>query len=82
MLKTKHLPFQLDVKNMAYFVEIISIEITKTKVDHLWGWQKYLFAFMLRNAVPDIQFYRSLIIEPLPSAPILDYKFYQFYVEE
>lgn len=57
MLKTKTLPFHLDVKNMAYFVEIISIEITKTKVDNLLGWQKYLFAFMLRNAVPDIQFY-------------------------
>lgn len=57
MTKTMTLPFQIDVKNMAYFVEIIAIEITKTKIDSLQGWQKYLFSFMLRNAVPDIQFY-------------------------
>lgn len=57
MTKTMDLPFQIDVKTMAFFVEIIAIEITKNKVDSLWGWQKYLFSFMLRNAVPDIQFY-------------------------
>jgi len=57
LTKTMDLPFQIDVKNMAFFVEIIAIEITKNKVDYLWGWQKYLFSFMLRNAVPDIQFY-------------------------
>jgi KUP system potassium uptake protein len=57
MTKTMDLPFQIDVKSMAFFVEIIAIEITKNKVDSLWNWQKYLFSFMLRNAVPDIQFY-------------------------
>lgn len=57
MTKTMSLPFQIDVKTMAFFVEIIAIEITKTKIDSLMGWQKYLFSFMLRNAVPDIQFY-------------------------
>lgn len=57
MTKTMDLPFQIDAKNMAFFVEIIAIEITKNKVDYLWNWQKYLFSFMLRNAVPDIQFY-------------------------
>ncbi|MBS0351055.1 MAG: KUP/HAK/KT family potassium transporter [Proteobacteria bacterium] len=57
MTKTMTLPFQIDVKNMAFFVEIIAIEITKNRIDSLWGWQKYLFSFMLRNAVPDIQFY-------------------------
>lgn len=57
MTKTMDLPFQIDVKTMAFFVEIIAIEITKNKIDSLWGWQKYLFSFMLRNAVPDIQFY-------------------------
>ncbi len=57
MTKTMDLPFQIDVKTMAFFVEIIAIEITKNKVDSLWNWQKYLFSFMLRNAVPDIQFY-------------------------
>jgi KUP system potassium uptake protein len=57
MTKTMDLPFQIDVKNMAFFVEIIAIEITKTRIDSLWTWQKYLFSFMLRNAVPDIQFY-------------------------
>ena len=44
MTKTMTLPFQIDVKNMAYFVEIIAIEITKTKIDSLQGWQKYLFS--------------------------------------
>ncbi len=57
MTKTMDLPFQIDVKSMAFFVEIIAIEITKNKIDSLWNWQKYLFSFMLRNAVPDIQFY-------------------------
>lgn len=57
MTKTMTLPFNIDVKTMAFFVEIIAIEITKNKVDYLWSWQKYLFSFMLRNAVPDIQFY-------------------------
>jgi len=57
MTKTMTLPFHLDVKNMAFFVEIIAIEITKAKIGNLWSWQKYLFSFMLRNAVPDIQFY-------------------------
>jgi KUP system potassium uptake protein len=57
MTKTMDLPFQIDVKTMAFFVEIIAIEITKNKIDSLMGWQKYLFSFMLRNAVPDIQFY-------------------------
>ncbi len=57
MTKTMTLPFQIDVKNMAFFVEIIAIEITKNRIDSLQSWQKYLFSFMLRNAVPDIQFY-------------------------
>lgn len=57
MTKTMTLPFQIDVKNMAFFVEIIAIEITKNRIDSLQTWQKYLFSFMLRNAVPDIQFY-------------------------
>lgn len=57
MTKTMDLPFQIDVKNMAFFVEIIAIEITKARIEALWIWQKYLFSFMLRNAVPDIQFY-------------------------
>lgn len=57
MTKTLDLPFQLDVKNMAFFIEIIAIEITRGKIGDLHLWQKYLFSFMLRNAVPDIQFY-------------------------
>ncbi len=50
------LPFELDLKRMAFFVEIIAIQ-TITKSKRLRKWQKYLFSFMLRNAVPDLQFY-------------------------
>lgn len=56
MVESITLPFELDLKYLVYFVEIIAIHnLTRSK--RLWKWQKYLFSFMLRNAVPDLQFY-------------------------
>ncbi len=51
------LPFELELEKIVYFVEIISLKIKDRKINYLWFWQKYLFSFMLRNALPDIQFY-------------------------
>jgi len=58
MLKNANLPFVLDRKNLIYFIEIVSLEVTNEKTKKLWYWQKLLFSFMLRNAVFDIHFYR------------------------
>ena len=58
MLKTIDLPFELDRKKMVYYIETISAEITTEKVKQMMYWQKILFSIMLKNQVPDIQFYR------------------------
>ncbi len=57
MCKEIALPFELDLEEMAYFIEIISLDISRHRKDKMHKWQKHLFSFMLRNAVPDIQFY-------------------------
>jgi KUP system potassium uptake protein len=56
MSKTIQLPFALDLQKITFFVEIIAIQITQNS-KHLQKWQEFLFSFMLRNAVPDLQFY-------------------------
>jgi KUP system potassium uptake protein len=57
MFKRIRLPFEVNKNKLIFFVEIISLETTREKVKHMWLWQKRLFALMLRNAVPDTQFY-------------------------
>jgi KUP system potassium uptake protein len=52
------LPFQLDdVDTMSFFIEIIGLELSRSSGGNMPYWQKTLFAFMLKNALPDIQFY-------------------------
>ena len=58
MFKRVQLPFELNKNKLIYFVEVVFVEITQEKIKHMWLWQKYLFSLMVRNAVPDIQFYR------------------------
>lgn len=57
MLNVIKLPFELDRKKLVYFIETIAVEVTKEKIKQMWYWQKILFAIMLRNQTPDIQFY-------------------------
>ena len=57
IFKSIKLPFEINKEKLVYFVELISVETTKVKTKGIWNWQKYLFAIMLRNAVPDIRFY-------------------------
>lgn len=57
MFKRVQLPCEVNLNRLIYFVEIISLESTRDKVKHMMLWQKRLFAFMLRNSVPDTQFY-------------------------
>ena len=57
MHKVMELPFDLDRKKLVYYIETISAEITHEKVNQMMYWQKILFSFMLKNQVPDIQFY-------------------------
>jgi len=56
LAKSAKLPFKLNVDELTYYVEIISVEITH-KRSGLSRWQKWLFSLLLRSAVPDIQFY-------------------------
>jgi len=58
MVKTIKLPFAFDLRKLVYFLQIISAEVTPGRTEKIWRWQKLLFAIMLRNAVPDIQFYQ------------------------
>jgi KUP system potassium uptake protein len=52
------LPFELhNIDTMTFFIEIIGLEISKNTGNNMPLWQKLLFSFMLRNALPDIQFY-------------------------
>lgn len=57
MVATIKLPFALNLRVLVYFLQIISAEVTPGRAE-IWRWQKLLFAIMLRNAVPDIQFYQ------------------------
>jgi KUP system potassium uptake protein len=57
MLKRIKLPFEIRKNKFVYFVEIVFVEVARERVKQMWVWQKRLFSLMLRNAVPDIQFY-------------------------
>ncbi len=52
------LPFEINKNKLIYFIEIVFVEITKEKLKYMYQWQKHLFSLMIRNEVPDIQFYR------------------------
>lgn len=58
LMKNQDLPFDLDLKKLSYFVEIVFVEATKNKTKIIWNWQKILFSLMLRNALYNIQFYK------------------------
>lgn len=50
-------PFGIDVDSIAFFVETLNITIANRKKSRMYRWQKKLFAFLLHNALPDLQFY-------------------------
>ncbi|KTD09151.1 potassium uptake protein [Legionella gratiana] len=52
------LPFEINKNKLIYFIEIVFVEMTREQLRGMFLWQKHLFSFMIRNAVPDIQFYR------------------------
>lgn len=58
LLKRVRLPFEISKNKLIYFIEIVFVEMTRERLKHMCLWQKYLFSLMIRNAVPDIQFYR------------------------
>ncbi|HAU1153181.1 TPA: KUP/HAK/KT family potassium transporter [Legionella pneumophila] len=58
MFKRVNLPFEIIKNKLIYFIEIVFVEMTRERLKHMYLWQKYLFSLMIRNAVPDIQFYR------------------------
>jgi len=58
MFKKLNLPFEIIKNKLIYFLEVVFVEMTKERLRHMYLWQKHLFSLMIRNAVPDIQFYR------------------------
>ncbi|HAU0691427.1 TPA: potassium transporter Kup, partial [Legionella pneumophila] len=58
MFKRVYLPFEIIKNKLIYFIEIVFVEMTRERQKHMYMWQKHLFSLMIRNAVPDIQFYR------------------------
>jgi len=55
--KLKLFPFPLDLGQATYLIEITHISATKRKKTLLFYWQEILFAFLMRNAVIDIEFF-------------------------
>jgi KUP system potassium uptake protein len=51
-------PFQLDVKQVAFLIEIPHITATHRKKTLTFFWQERLFSFLMRNAVLDIEFFK------------------------
>ncbi|HGK7681517.1 TPA: potassium transporter Kup [Legionella pneumophila] len=58
MFKRVNLPFEIIKNKLIYFIEIVFVEMTRERLKHMYLWQKRLFSLMIRNAVPDIQFYQ------------------------
>ncbi|HAT6976807.1 TPA: potassium transporter Kup [Legionella pneumophila] len=58
MFKRVNLPFEIIKNKLIYFIEIVFVEMTRERLKHMYLWQKRLFSLMIRNALPDIQFYR------------------------
>ncbi len=54
--RLKIFPFYVDVDQVNYLVEITHIIVNKNKRTLLANWQEQLFAFLMRNAVLDIEF--------------------------
>ncbi|MGA2655683.1 MAG: KUP/HAK/KT family potassium transporter, partial [Gammaproteobacteria bacterium] len=52
----KVFPFYFDVNQVNYLVEITHIVVAKGKRTLFFNWQEQLFAFLMRNAVLDIEF--------------------------
>ncbi|VEB37232.1 potassium uptake protein [Legionella sainthelensi] len=57
MFQKVHLPFEISKNKLLYFIEIVFVEMTRERLRGMCLWQKHLFSLMIRNAVPDIQFY-------------------------
>lgn len=55
--KKKIFPFSLDVGQATFLIEIAQISATRRKRTLLFFWQEKLFAFLMRNAALDIEFY-------------------------
>ncbi|MFA6037579.1 MAG: KUP/HAK/KT family potassium transporter [Legionellales bacterium] len=54
--RLKIFPFYLDVDQVNYLVEITHILVSRRKHTLFFHWQEQLFAFLMRNAVLDIDF--------------------------
>lgn len=54
--RLKIFPFYLDVDQVNYLVEITHILVSRGKRTLFFHWQEQLFAFLMRNAVLDIDF--------------------------
>lgn len=51
-------PFNLDIDKANFLIEIPNITATKRKKTLAFFWQERLFAFLMRNAVLDIEFFQ------------------------
>lgn len=56
--KKKIFPFTLDVDQATFLVEIAQVTATRRKRTLLFFWQEKLFAFLMRNAALDIEFFQ------------------------
>lgn len=54
--KNNLFPFMLNVQQATFLVEMPQISVTRRKQTLLFFWQEKLFAFLMRNAVLDIEF--------------------------
>ena len=54
----KIFPFILDVDEATFLVEIAQISATRRQTTLLFFWQEKLFAFLMRNAALDIEFFQ------------------------
>lgn len=54
----KLFPFDLDIKQTVFLVEIPHITATRQKQHPIFFWQEKLFAFLMRNSVLDIEFFQ------------------------
>ena len=57
ILHSIKLPFAINGNKLFYFAEFVYVDATVEKINPFRNLQKKLFALMLRNAVPDMQFY-------------------------
>lgn len=57
ILHSIKLPFTLNGNKLFYFAEFVYVDAVIEKINPFKNLQKKLFALMVRNAVPDMQFY-------------------------